>query len=309
MRIAIIGGTGMEERLSQAGLLRDASEVSPETPFGSPSAPIVVGQFSGGGETGAVEIALLARHGRGHTLPPHRIPWRANIYALKSLDVTHIVATGAVGSLREHIRPGELVLCDQLIDRTTARITDRSFFDCAAVHVEFADPCCSVTRAWLSGASGDTGVTTHKSGAYVAVDGPSFSTRAESLMHRAMGADVVGMTALPEARLAREAEIAYALIALTTDYDCWRERYQPDSPASLIQEIIANLGAASDAAWTRIETALRDTSPLRSPSPAHTALDLAVWTDPSLIPAGEQERLRPILARRLGLDARPPDAT
>ena len=309
MRIAIIGGSGMEERLARTGLLRDASETHPATPFGSTSAPIVVGRLTGDSRSGAVEVALLARHGRGHTLPPHQIPWRANIYALKSLGVTHIIATGAVGSLRERIAPGDLVICDQLIDRTTARAADRTFFDCAAVHVEFAEPCCPVTRAWLTGGVEATGVSAHSSGAYVAIDGPSFSTRAESLMHRAMGADVVGMTALPEARLAREAEIAYALVALATDYDCWRDRPEGESAAPLIQEIIGNLGAASDAAWRLIEHALRNPGPLRSPSPAHAALDLAVWTDPSLIPAGERERLRPILARRLGLEQPPPGAS
>ncbi len=302
MRIAIIGGSGMEQRLDAAGLLKDRQLKDIETPFGAPSAPIAVGTLAGSD----VPLALLRRHGEGHRIPPHRIPARANIFALKTLGVTHIIATGAVGSLQEHIRPGELVLCDQFIDRTTgagSRGLERTFFDSAAVHAEFADPCCPVMRSWLADAATSAGAKTHKSGTYAVIDGPTFSTRAEAAMHRAMGADVVGMTALPEARLAREAEIAYAMIALPTDDDCWRpsSNEQESSPESLLETIIGNLNKSSDAAFSLIEAALRDPSPLqRRASPAHDALRLAIWTPEAHIPPDELERLRPIWGRRLG---------
>ena len=306
MKIAIIGGSGMEERLEASGLLRDRQLREIGTPFGGPSAPIAVGTLAGSD----VPLALLRRHGEEHSIPPHQIPARANIFALKTLGVTHIIATGAVGSLQEHIRPGELVLCDQFIDRTTGagvRGRERTFFDHAAVHAEFADPCCPVMRAWLTDASSSVGTKTHGAGTYAVIDGPTFSTRAEAAMHRAMGADVVGMTALPEARLAREAEIAYALIALPTDDDCWRpaktdhnSRHEPQSPESLLETIIGNLKRSSDAAFKLIEAALRDPSPLaQRPSPAHDALRLAIWTPKARIPADELERLRPIWGDRL----------
>lgn len=306
MRIAIIGGSGLEDRLSANGLLESPESAEIQTPFGPPSAPIALGTLA---DTD-VRLAILKRHGDGHTIPPHRVPYRANIFALKALGVTHIVATGAVGSLREEIRPGGVLLVDQLIDRTSGsgtRGSDSTFFDSAAVHVEFADPCCPVMRAWLQGAAprlvggvNEKGIEVYPDGTYVTIDGPSFSTRAESEMHRALGADVVGMTALPEARLAREAEIAYALIALPTDYDCWKARApkpgQP--PESLLMEIIGNLHKSADAAAQLIEAALRDVSTLRDhPSPAHDALKLGIWTKKDLIPEAEIERLRPIWGR------------
>ncbi|WP_373506740.1 MTAP family purine nucleoside phosphorylase [Thiocapsa sp.] len=307
MRIAIIGGSGLEDRLSGSGLLESPEAVEVQTPFGSTSAPIVVGNLTGTD----VQLAVLKRHGTGHTIPPHRVPYRANLYALKTLGVTHIVATGAVGSLREEIRPGGVLLVDQFIDRTSGRGTavaagrgtERTFFDAAAVHVEFADPCCPVMRDWLQSAAprvNEKGIEVYPDGTYICIDGPTFSTRAESEMHRAFGADVVGMTALPEARLAREAEIAYALIALPTDYDCWKARASKPGqpPESLLLEIIGNLLKSADAAAQLIEAALRDVSMLRDhPSPAHDALKLGIWTKKELIPAVEVERLRPIWGR------------
>ncbi|MGD9791208.1 MAG: MTAP family purine nucleoside phosphorylase [Phycisphaerales bacterium] len=309
MRIAIIGGSGLEDRLSASGLLDAPDAVEVQTPFGPPSAPIAIGTLTGTD----VQLAILKRHGTGHTIPPHRVPYRANIYALKALGVTHIAATGAVGSLREEVKPGGVMLVDQFIDRTSGsgtRGADRTFFDAAAVHVEFADPCCPVMRSWLQAAAprlaggvnekGGEGIEVYPDGTYICIDGPAFSTRAESEMHRAFGADVVGMTALPEARLAREAEIAYSLIALPTDYDCWKQRIpklgQP--PESLLLEIIGNLHTSAGAAAQLIEAALRDVSMLRDhPSPAHDALKLGIWTKKDLIPAAEVERLRPIWGR------------
>lgn len=338
MRIGIIGGSGLEERLAASGLIESARFVEVETPFGAPSAPLAMGRLArgnaeAGGESGSrvgddredsVELVILRRHGAGHVIPPHRIPHRANLFAMKSLGVTHIVATGAVGSLRETIHPGGVVLVDQFIDRTSGagtRGVERTFFDQAAVHVEFADPCCPVLRAWLRAAAtraasdGRDPMTLHARGTCVVIDGPAFSTRAESHMHRLLGGDVVGMTALPEARLAREAEIAYALIALPTDFDCWRSgppredggaesgdveehRVADHASESLLAEIIGNLNRSADAAVRLIELALSDLSLLRErPSPAHDALRLGIWTPKALIPREEVERLRVIWGR------------
>lgn len=303
MRIGILGGSGMEDRLTAAGLLVSHDVVEVQTPFGPPSAPIAVGTLT----HSDVQVAILKRHGPGHTIPPHMVPYRANMFAMKSLGVTHLIATGAVGSLREEIRPGGVMLVDQFIDRTTGagrRFDNRTFFNVAAVHVEFADPCCPVMMEWLNAAApsaNERGVEVYRGGTYVCIDGPSFSTRAESRMHRTLGADVVGMTALPEARLAREAEIAYTLIALPTDYDCWRERPKGaagSTPESLLAEIIGNVRRSADAAAHLIEAALRDVSMLRDrPSPAHDALRLGIWTNKDLIAPDAVERLRPIWGR------------
>jgi len=293
VRLGIIGGTGLEEVFADHGQMgaTGIEEVLPETPFGRPSAPIIACNV------GEVEVALLKRHGDGHTFNPAKVPYRANICALKQLGCTHIIASGATGSLREAIKPGNLVICDQLIDKTDDR--PKTFYERAAVHVEFADPFCPVMRRWLLEASATlSGHTVHDGGTYICMEGPSFSTRAESHMHRAWGADVVGMTALPEVRLAREAEMAYALIALPTDYDCWREREPGQSEASLLEEIIRNLKQASAASIDLIKAALRDISTLReSPSPAHDALRLAIWTRKDAIDPDEVERLAPLWGR------------
>ncbi len=289
MRVGLIGGTGLEDRLVSSGLVSVSERVTPDTPFGRASSPVSLGRV------GEVPVAFVQRHGPKHLIPPHHVPHRANIFSLKLVGVTHILATGAVGSLREEIRPGELVICDQLIDRTDGR--ERTFFDHAAVHAEFADPFCPVMRKWLIGAAGRVEVKTHARGTYVTMEGPSFSTRAESNMHRLLGADVVGMTALPEARLAREAEIAYALIALATDYDCWRP-HPADAPAeSLLAEIIGNLTKATDAAIRLVGAALADAGALRAPSPAHEALKLGIFTHKEHIDRAEVERLRPLWGR------------
>jgi len=291
--IGIIGGSGLGESLADTPGLTINGEERPDTPFGAPSAPITIGSIGG------VQILMLKRHGEGHVLNPSAVPYRANIFALKALGCTHIIASGATGSLREHITPGDVVVCDQLIDRTTHRT--RTFYERAAVHVEFADPFCPVMRRWLlDAASATTDVTVHNGGTYICMEGPSFSTRAESHMHRAMGADVVGMTALPEARLAREAEIAYALLALPTDYDCWRERPDEASDQSLIAEIIGNLTRATEASINVISAALSSIDMLlATPSPAHEALALGVWTSPHLIPDDERERLAPLWRDRV----------
>lgn len=291
MILGIIGGTGLGDVfLSDIGT-RDVETHTLDTPFGKPSAPIVTGTRSG------VKLALLQRHGKGHTYNPRNVPYRANIHALKQLGVTHILASGATGSLRENIHPGELVICDQLIDRTEGR--PRTFFDRAAVHVEFADPFCPVMRRWLiRAAQAVDGVTVHEKGTSICIEGPSFSTRAESHLYRAWGADVVGMTALPEARLAREAEMAYALIALPTDYDCWKPMPEGQDPASLLHEILNNLQRATFASIQLIRAAIEDADALASePTPAHDALKLAIWSNREYIDKEEIERLRVIWGR------------
>ncbi|MHC4099301.1 MAG: MTAP family purine nucleoside phosphorylase [Planctomycetota bacterium] len=291
LRIGIIGGTGLETRLFEAVETRDVESVTCETPFGPPSGAVTTAV------RGETPVAILARHGDGHLLNPAALPSRANVYALKSIGCTHIVSFGATGSLREHIAPGNLVVCDQLIDRTVAR--DRTFYEQAAVHVEFADPFCPVMRRWLlEAASRLRGVTVHASGTYVCMEGPSFSTRAEANMHRQWGADVVGMTALPEARLAREAEIAYTLVALPTDFDCWRPRNPGSGEDSLLGQVMANLDRAVEASVRLVSAALEDIEALRrEPSPAHCALDHAIWSDKSKIDPAEVERLRPLWGR------------
>lgn len=299
MKLGIIGGTGIGERLIEGLGGGSFREERVETPFGPPAGPIHVGtlQPSGGRP---VDTIMLSRHGEAHECPPHKVPYRANIFAFKMLGVTHVLATGAVGSLRDHIAPGELVVCDQVIDRTCDR--PRTFFDTLAVHVEMAQPFCPVMRRWLCDAARRIDVRVHPAGTYVCIEGPSFSTRAESHMHRMWGGDVVGMTAMPEARLAREAELPYALLALPTDYDCWRERDGggASQAGSVLEDIIANLRNASEAAFALILAALSDRRLLEAEaSPAATALRSAIWTDYSGLPMEDLGRLGPIIARYL----------
>jgi len=286
--LGIIGGTGLAEALfGQAA----AVERVVETPFGVPSGPIRVVNWHG------LQVAVLARHGDGHRLNPSQVPYRANIYALKALGVTHIVASGAVGSLREEIRPGELVIVDQVIDRTYRRIP--TFFDEGlAVHVELADPFCPQLRQRLLALAGSVPTTVHSGGTYVCIEGPSFSSRAEAELHRSWGADVVGMTAMPEARLAREAEIAYALVALVTDYDCWRPHAPGQSRQRLLEEIMANLRTATDNAMALLRALVVSAACEPLPrSAAHDALELAIWSDRAKILPQVVARYGPLLAR------------
>ena len=291
--LAILGGTGLGEALG----VEEGEAVHPDTPFGKPSSPITRASWNGR------ELFLLQRHGQGHTLNPSTVPYRANLFALKQLGVTHLLASGATGSLREEIHPGELVLVDQFIDRTRHRPS--TFYENAAVHVEFSEPTCPVMRRWLLAAASrlDEDIRIHDGGTYVCMEGPSFSTRAESLLHRQMGGDLIGMTALPEARLAREAEIAYALIAMPTDYDAWRPREGDDGggePQALLEEIIGNLQRATSANLALMREAIRDVSLLEAqPSPAHDALRLAIWSDKSRIDPAEVKRLAPLWGRYL----------
>jgi len=326
VKLGLIGGSGLGALLSEGQGHRH--EVT--TPFGRPSDTIIETQWQG------LPVLLLSRHGPGHVLNPAQVPYRANIFALKQLGCTHLIASGAVGSLREEFAPRHLVIPDQLIDKTNSRAS--TFFTEAAVHVEMAEPFCPVLRQILLEAatasaaqepavSGQPNGTrpghleqepagaqpggpppgeprplvVHGRGCYVCMEGPAFSTRAESLMHRLWGGDLIGMTAMPEAKLAREAQISYALVAMVTDYDCWRaapaDAAGRQDKAQVLQEIIANLQAASAIAMKLIAAAARLLAAKGQdlpPSPAHRALELGIWSDKSHISAQEVQRLAPL---------------
>lgn len=282
--LGLIGGTGLGEALFGSAQGRDHDV---DTPFGRPSGPVRVVEWHG------LEVAILARHGAGHIYNPSQVPYRANVYALKSLGCTHLIASGAVGSLREDIRPQDLVVVDQIIDKTYRRVP--TFFDEGlTVHVEFANPFCPALRKLLLAGTEQAGATVHPRGTYVCMEGPAFSTIAESNLHRAWGADLVGMTAMPEAKLAREAEMSYALVALATDFDCWRRHEAGKGGQELLDEIIMNLKVATENAVRFIRVAIeRFAARPLGPSPIHSVLDLALWTDRS--------KLTPEVARRYGV--------
>lgn len=284
--IGIIGGTGLGDALTA----RIENPVFDDrgTPFGKPSSPVLLGTL------GPHRVAFLARHGRDHRYHPGVVPYAANIFALKSLGVTTLIASGAVGSLRQEIQPGHLVLADQFIDKTFRR--QNTFFDAfGAVHVEFARPCCQRLREKIMLASEQAAAVTHADGTYVCMEGPQFSSRAESMMHRAWGGDLIGMTALPEAKLAREAQMCYALVALVSDYDCWREHKPGLAKQGLLAEIIANLSRATANAVTLIEKALEINSALCDEScPCRRSLESAVWTSPSALDPATRSQLAPL---------------
>jgi len=294
IKVGIIGGTG----LGQLFASQKGKQQKVQTPFGSPSDAIIEAEWEG------LRVSLLSRHGTGHLIPPAFVPFRANIFALKQLGCTHILATGACGSLRQEFKPGDLVICDQIIDRTSQR--PGTFFEKAAVHVEFAEPFCPVLRRILIEEGKNLSLAVQDRGCYVCMEGPAFSTRAESLMYRLWGGDLIGMTAMPEAKLAREAEIPYAMIAIVTDYDSWKPP-QPAAPGTppeeapvLLQEIINNLQAGSTGAMELIRRALgriaADPSPLLT-CPAQEALKLAIWSEKSRIPPQEIQRLSALWGR------------
>lgn len=291
LKIGLIGGSGLGQLL---GSLGEGTRHEMDTPFGRPSDAIMETSLDG------VPVLMVSRHGAGHLLNPSAVPYRANIFALKQLGCTHILASGAVGSLREELRPRDLVIPNQVIDKTCKRAN--TFYDHAAVHVEFAEPFCPVLRRILletAAAEGGSSYRTHDRGCYVCMEGPAFSTRAESLMHRLWGGDLIGMTAMPEAKLAREAEIPYALISLVTDYDCWRPHAAdaPADPAALLNEIIGHLKSASDNAIQLIRRAVAVMAERRAEladCPARQALKLAIWSDKSRIDENEVRRLGPL---------------
>jgi len=281
--VAVIGGTGLGDALRS--FIDDADEQHVRTPFGTPSGPILVGSLGGRA------VAFLNRHGDDHGLNPSMVPYAANIYALKRLGATAILASGAVGSLRKEIAPRHLVLADQFIDRTWRR--RNTFFDgLGAVHCEFDQPCCPRLRRAVVAAAERTRAVTHETGTYVCIEGPQFSTRAESLMHQAWGGDVVGMTALPEARLAREAQMCYALVALVSDYDCWRPHPRGKDSHELLTEIIGNLNHATQNAIELIAAVLQGGATLCDDDClCRRSLQQAVWTKPEAITKSRKARL------------------
>lgn len=260
--IGVIGGSGLQD----LSVLEDVQQIEVSSPFGKPSAPVTLGRI------GEVRFAFLPRHGAGHRLSPDTIPYRANIDVLKRCGVTDILAISAIGSLREDYAPGSFVAVDQFIDRTHGRA--QSFFGEGLVaHVSMADPVCPRLSALAAEAARAAGATVHSGGCYLAMQGPQFSTRAESRMYRQWGADVIGMTALPEARLAREAELPYALLSMVTDYDAWREGEAVDV-AQVLKVMAANVALARDTV-VHLSGLL---PPTRVPSPIDRALDSAIMT-------------------------------
>lgn len=281
--IGIIGGSG----LYKMDALKDIEEVQVSTPFGDPSDAIVVGTLDG------TRVAFLARHGRGHRLLPSELPFRANIYAMKTLGVRYLISASAVGSLQEAAKPLDMVLPDQFIDRTKHR--ESTFFgDGIVAHIGFADPVCANLATVLGDAIASlnlTEVDLHRGGTYVCMEGPAFSTKAESNLYRSWGATVVGMTNLPEAKLAREAEIAYATLAMVTDYDCWH----PSHDSVTVEMVIGNLMKNAENAQKVIRETVNRLSKNPPESEAHSALKFAILTQLDQAPEATKKKLDAIL--------------
>ncbi len=282
--IGIIGGTGLGDALAEH--IDDAQTHSIDTPFGKPSTEILVGTF------GQRQVAFLNRHGKGHKLSPGEIPFAANIFALKKIGVRTIISSGAVGSLRDHIAPGDLVVVDQFIDKTFKR-QNTFFTGYGAVHCEMAQPVCTRLRKTLMNIARNLDLRTHSQGTYVCMEGPQFSTRAESIMHRQWGGDLIGMTAMPEAKLAREAQICYSLIALASDYDCWKPHEGDMDKQTLLKEILSNLETATNNCLRLIRAVLTsDEQLVCQDCRCRKSLDLAVWTNPEQIAPADRENLK-----------------
>jgi 5'-methylthioadenosine phosphorylase len=283
IEIGIIGGSGLYDMAE----LTDREERAVQTPFGDPSGPYVIGTLRG------KRVAFLARHGAGHRLMPSELNFRANIYGFKTLGVTHLLSASAVGSLKQEYAPLDLVFPDQFFDRTKGRVS--TFFGGGLVaHVAFAHPVCDRLRGVMSDAAGEAGATVHRGGTYVCMEGPQFSTLAESNLYRAWGMDVIGMTNLQEAKLAREAEICYATMALVTDYDCWH----PDHDSVTVEMIIANLTQNAVTAQRVIAGTIERLDGERTCA-CGQALATAIITRPDAVPAALKRDLAPIVGKYL----------
>lgn len=281
--IAVIGGSGLYEMEGMTG----AEPVDVDTPFGKPSDSIVVGELDG------INVAFLPRHGKGHRFNPSHIPARANIYALKSIGVERIISVSAVGSLKEEFAPLDLVIPSQLIDRT--RLRESTFFDTdVVVHVAMADPFCAHTSHMVHHAAQALDINVHPGGTMVVMEGPAFSTRAESFMYRSWGADIIGMTALPEAKLAREAEICYATMAWITDYDCWHQGAESVTVEMVIGNLMKNV-ATSKALLRQVIPTLGG----ERNCPCESALKDAIITQREQIPDDLKQKLAPVTGRYL----------
>ena len=282
--IGIIGGSGLYELEG----LSDVKSVAVTTPFGDPSDEFVTGTLDG------VKMVFLPRHGKGHRLLPSEVNYRANIYGMKKLGVTRLISVSAVGSMKEEIIPGHIVIPDQFIDRTNASRVNTFFGNGIVAHVQFADPVCAQLSDVLFSAAQAAGATAHKGGTYICMEGPAFSTRAESLMYRSFGVSVIGMTNVPEAKLAREAEICYGVIALATDYDCWHESHDDVSIDAIIAIIKNNVAMAKSI----IKNAVALMGGERGCA-CSTAMQYAVITDRSVIPAETRQNLDIIVGKYL----------
>ncbi|MBJ6749727.1 S-methyl-5'-thioadenosine phosphorylase [Geomonas anaerohicana] len=282
--IGVIGGSGLYEMEGMTGV----TQVTVDTPFGRPSDEYVTGTLDG------VQMVFLPRHGKGHRFTPSEVNYRANVYGMKKLGVTRIISVSAVGSLKEEIVPGHIVVPDQFIDRTRGFRKDTFFGNGIVGHVQFADPVCGELSDILYRAAGEVGATVHKGGCYVCMEGPAFSTRAESHMYRSFGASIIGMTNLTEAKLAREAEICYGVIALSTDYDCWHESHDDVSVEAIIEIIKNNVATAKKI----IRQAVAQVAAGRGCA-CGEALKYAVISDTSVIPVETRENLELILGKYL----------
>ena len=279
--IGIIGGSGLYDIEG----LRKVKELSVKTPFGSPSDTVLLGELEG------VRIAFLSRHGRGHRINPSEINYRANIYALKSIGVSRVISVSAVGSMKESIKPGDVVLPDQFIDLTKRRVS--TFFEGGIVaHVAFGDPVCPSLSAVLLGAARTVGATVHQGGVYLCIEGPQFSTKGESRLYRQWGVSVIGMTNLPEAKLAREAELCYATVALATDYDCWHETEQAVTVESILTTLRQNVTLAKQL----LRTAMCGVADDKACS-CQRALQDAIITAPDRMPASTRRKLALLMDR------------
>ena len=285
--IGIIGGSG----LYKMEALKDVEEIQVQTPFGQPSDSLILGTLDG------IRVAFLARHGRNHHLLPSELPFRANIYAMKSLGVKYLISASAVGSLKEEAKPLDMVVPDQFIDRTKGRVS--TFFGEGIVaHIGFGDPICPQLAGVLADAIDSLHlpeVTLHRGGTYVCMEGPAFSTKAESHLYRSWGATIIGMTNLPEAKLAREAEIAYATLALVTDYDCWHS----DHDSVTVEMVIGNLTKNAVNAQRVIQETVRRLSQTPPTSEAHSALKFAIITPLDKAPDTTKAKLRLLLQKYL----------
>ncbi len=268
--------------------LQNVREQAVETPFGNPSDAFIIGELDG------VTVAFLPRHGRGHKLTPSELPFRANIYAMKLLGVEYILSVSAVGSLQEKYAPTDFVIPDQFFDRTRARAHESTFFGEGIVgHVTFAHPVCSELGDILEGSCRNAGVNTHRGGTYVCMEGPAFSTKAESNVYRQWGMDIIGMTNLQEAKLAREAEIAYATLALVTDYDCWHEGHDDVTVNMVVEYLNKNVRNAQIV----LKDAVRKVADKKTPNQYADAIKNAIFTAPANWPAATAKKLDAIIGK------------
>ena len=284
VKIGIIGGSG----LYQMPELQNVREIAVDTPFGKPSDAFIVGELDG------VKVAFLPRHARGHKFLPTEVPYRANIYAMKLLGIEYILSVSAVGSLQEQYAPTDMVIPDQFFDRTRARAKESTFFGDGIVgHVTFARPVCSELGDILEASCKTVGVTTHRGGTYICMEGPAFSTKAESRVYRQWGMDIIGMTNLQEAKLAREAEIAYATLALVTDYDCWYEGHDDVTVDMVIEYLNKNVRNAQ----LILKDAVKRVAGKETPNQYRDAIKNAIFTAPDHWPVETAKKLEAIIGK------------